>query len=76
MPKFDQKFIGAALILAAWYALVLQGLAPVTQFIDTLQVALAGLGVYHVASNRPPPATTVASVQISPAQQSTQESSQ
>ena len=52
--KFDQKFIGGALIIAAWGALVVLKMVPADQFVNSLQGILIGLGVYHVASNKQP----------------------
>ena len=50
--KFDQKFVGGALILVSWGALVILKMAPAAQFIDALQVILGGLGIYHITANK------------------------
>lgn len=50
MPKID-KGLGVALIMGAWFWLVLEGRAPVTQFIDTLRDLMWGLGFLHGAAH-------------------------
>lgn len=44
--------LAAALLFAAWYALVLTGQAPVADFVTGLRDALIALGVFY-GSQRP-----------------------
>lgn len=47
----DPKSAGAALIMLAWFVLVLTGQASAGQFVDALRDILLGLGILHGVSN-------------------------
>lgn len=46
----DPKAIGAVLVMAVWFAWVMAGRAPVTQFIDTWRDLMWGFGLLHGAT--------------------------
>ena len=48
-----QKIICAAVLLTAWGALVVCGMAPVPDFITALRDALVALGVFTAAMSNP-----------------------
>jgi len=50
----DVKFIAAALVLAAWFALVLAGKSDAAAFIDALKDILLGLFGYHAVTSLQP----------------------
>ncbi|MBD3814562.1 MAG: hypothetical protein IE917_20600 [Betaproteobacteria bacterium] len=41
------SFISAALLFAAWFALVLVGKAPAGDFVSAIGMGLTGLGIFH-----------------------------
>lgn len=47
------KAVVAGLLFTAWGVLVFLGMAPVNDFVNALQMALVGLGVYHVTLTNP-----------------------
>ena len=48
-----QKLLAAALLLAAWGALVVTNFTPAAPFVDALKDALIALGIYHVTLKDP-----------------------
>ena len=49
----SQKFIAAAVLFAAWFALVVFFKAPMSDFITAIRDALIALGVFHVTLTNP-----------------------
>ncbi|MDE2097805.1 MAG: hypothetical protein KGL39_11200 [Patescibacteria group bacterium] len=49
----SQKFIAAAILFAAWGALVVFNKAPVSDFVTGIRDALVALGVFHVTLTNP-----------------------
>ena len=47
------KFLAAASLIAVWLGLVLLGKADASQFVNMIEGALLGLGVYHSALHDP-----------------------
>jgi glutamate-1-semialdehyde aminotransferase len=66
------KFIGAALLYAVWGALVYFGKTPADGYITAITAGLAGLGIWHAATNAGisvplDPTPTAVTVQTAPA---------
>lgn len=61
------KMLAAALLFAAWGALVLLGKADAHEYVFALGQALVGLGVYHATTNGTAPAGQLAAGAAQPA---------